>query len=70
MSFQYMVRDNSHSQGYQFNNTHYCISLGLEHHFSSTYVIQQNGVIEHKDWTYIDMASVGAKTDRPSVRLL
>jgi transposase InsO family protein len=38
--------------GTKFKNTHFktfCASLGLEHQFSSPYVPQQNGVVEHKN---------------------
>jgi hypothetical protein len=31
-------------------------SLGLEHQFSSSYVPQQNGIVECKNWTLVDMA--------------
>jgi transposase InsO family protein len=40
--------------GTEFKNTHsktFCASLGLKHQFSSPYVPQQNGVVEHKNWT-------------------
>jgi hypothetical protein len=45
--------------GTEFKNTHFeifCAFLGLEHHFSSPYVHQQNGIIEHKNWTLVKMA--------------
>ena len=45
--------------GTEFKNTHFetfCASLGLEHQFSSPYVPQQNGVVELKNWTLVEMA--------------
>jgi transposase InsO family protein len=42
----------------EFKNTHFetfCPSLGLEHQFSSPYVPQQNGVVEHKNQTLVEM---------------
>jgi transposase InsO family protein len=38
----------------QFDN--FCSSLGLEHQFSSPYVPQQNGVVEHKNRTLVEMS--------------
>jgi transposase InsO family protein len=43
----------------EFKNTYFktfCASLGLEHQFSSPYVPQQNGVVERKNRTLIEMA--------------
>ena len=45
--------------GTKFKNTHFktfCASLGLEHQFSSPYVPQQNGVVECKNQTLVEMA--------------
>ena len=45
--------------GTEFNNTHFetfCSSLGLEHQFSTPYVPQQNGVVERKNQTLVEMA--------------
>jgi transposase InsO family protein len=45
--------------GTEFKNTHFktfCASLGLEHQFSSLYVPQQNGVVERKNRTLVEMA--------------
>jgi hypothetical protein len=45
--------------GPEFKNTQFatfCASLGLEHQFSSLYVPQQNGIVEHKNWTLVEMA--------------
>ena len=45
--------------GTKFKNTHFktfCASLGLEHQFSSPYVPQQNGVVERKNRTLVEMA--------------
>jgi transposase InsO family protein len=45
--------------GTKFKNTHFktfCASLGLEHQFSSPYAPQQNGVIERKNQTLVEMA--------------
>ena len=45
--------------GTEFKNTHFetfCPSLGLEHQFSSPYVPQQNGVVERKNRTLVEMA--------------
>jgi transposase InsO family protein len=42
----------------EFKNTHFetfCASLGLEHLFSSPYVPQQNGVVERKNRTLVEM---------------
>jgi transposase InsO family protein len=43
----------------EFKNTHFetfCVALGLEHQFSSLYVPQQNGIIERKNSTLVEMA--------------
>jgi transposase InsO family protein len=45
--------------GIEFKNTHFetiFASLGLEHQFFSPHVLQQNGVVEHKNGTLIEMA--------------
>ena len=45
--------------GTEFKNTHFeifCSSLGLEHQFSSPYVPQQNGIVERKNRTLVEMA--------------
>jgi transposase InsO family protein len=45
--------------GTEFKNTHFetfCASLGLEHQFSSPYVPQQNGIVERKNRTLVEMA--------------
>ena len=45
----------------EFKNTHFetfCASLGLEHQFSSPYVPQQNGVVECKNQTLVEMAKM------------
>ena len=45
--------------GTKFKNTHFetfCASLGLEHQFSSPYSSQQNGVVECKKWTLVEVA--------------
>ena len=45
--------------GTEFKNSHFehlCSSLGLEHQFSSPYVPQQNGIIEQKNRTLVEMA--------------
>ena len=45
--------------GTKFKNTHFetfCSSLGLEHQFSSPYVPRQNGVVEGKNRTIVEMA--------------
>jgi transposase InsO family protein len=45
--------------GTEFKNTHFktfCASLGLEHQFFSPYVPQQNGVVERKNQTLVEMA--------------
>jgi transposase InsO family protein len=34
----------------------FCASLGLEHQFSSSYVPQQNGIVERKNQTLVEMA--------------
>jgi transposase InsO family protein len=43
----------------KFKNTHFetfCASLGLEYQFSSPYVPQQNGIVERKNQTLVEMA--------------
>jgi transposase InsO family protein len=45
--------------GTEFKNTQFatfCASLGLEHQFSSPYVPQQNGIVECKNRTLVEMA--------------
>ena len=45
--------------GTEFKNSQFdtfCASLGLEHQFSSPYVPQQNGVVERKNRTLVEMA--------------
>ncbi|WVZ93473.1 hypothetical protein U9M48_039448 [Paspalum notatum var. saurae] len=45
--------------GSEFKNDHFktfCHSQGLEHQFSSPYVPQQNGVVERKNRTLVEMA--------------
>jgi transposase InsO family protein len=45
--------------GTEFKNTNFetfCASLGLEHQFSFPYVPQQNGVVECKNQTLVEMA--------------
>jgi transposase InsO family protein len=45
--------------GTKFKNIHFetfCASLGLEHQFSSLYVPRQNGIVEHKNQTLVEMA--------------
>ena len=45
--------------GTEFKNTQFatfCASLGLEHQFSSPYVPQQNGIVERKNRTLVEMA--------------
>jgi transposase InsO family protein len=34
----------------------FCASLGVEHQFSSLYVPQQNGIVERKNQTLVEMA--------------
>jgi hypothetical protein len=44
--------------GTKFKNTHFetfCASLGLEHQFFSSYVPQQNGIVELTNWTLVEM---------------
>jgi transposase InsO family protein len=43
----------------KFKNTHFetfSASLGLEHQVSTLYVPQQNGIVEHKNQTLVEMA--------------
>jgi transposase InsO family protein len=43
----------------EFKNTHFktfCASMDLEHQFSSPYVPQQNGIVERKNRTLVEMA--------------
>jgi transposase InsO family protein len=45
--------------GIEFKNTHFetfCASLGLEHQFFSLYVPQQNGIVERKNQTLVEMS--------------
>jgi transposase InsO family protein len=53
------MRVNHSDNGTEFKNTHFetfCDSMGLKHQFSSTYVPQQNGVLERKNRTLVEMA--------------
>jgi hypothetical protein len=46
--------------GSEFKNSRiedYCDEKGIKHEFSAKYTPQQNGLIERKNWTLIDMAS-------------
>jgi len=45
--------------GKEFDNTNikeYYDEVGIKHEFSSTYTLQQNGVIDRKNWTLITLA--------------
>ena len=45
--------------GSEFKNSNFetfCAKLGLEHQFSSPYVPPQNGVVQRKNWTLVEMA--------------
>jgi transposase InsO family protein len=45
--------------GMKFKNPHFetfCASLELEHQFSSTYLPQQNVIVERKNQTLVEMA--------------
>jgi transposase InsO family protein len=46
--------------GIEFKNTQFCnlffASLGLEHQFSTSYVPQQNGIVERKNQTLVEKA--------------
>ena len=45
--------------GTEFKNAHFatlCSSLGLDHQFSSPHTPQQNGVVERKNRTLVEMA--------------
>jgi len=45
--------------GTEFKNAHFetfCACSGLEHQFSSPYVPKQNGVVERKNQTLVEMA--------------
>ena len=53
------MRDIHSDNGIEFKNTQFetfCASLCLEHKFYSPYVPQQNGVVEHKNRTLVEMA--------------
>jgi transposase InsO family protein len=53
------MRAISSDNGTEFINTHFetfCASLGLEHKFSYPYVPQQNGIVERKNRTLVEMA--------------
>jgi transposase InsO family protein len=55
----------------EFKNTHFetfCVSLGLEHQFSSPYVPQQNGIIERKNPTLVEMARTMLDEHRAPMR--
>jgi transposase InsO family protein len=54
-----VMRANCSDNGIEFKNSHFetfCAYLGLEHQFSSPYIPQQNGVVEHKNRTLVKMA--------------
>ena len=53
------MRDIHSDNGIEFKNTQFetfCASLCLEHKFYSPYVPQQNGVVERKNRTLVEMA--------------
>jgi transposase InsO family protein len=57
--------------GTKLKNTHFetfCASLGLEHQFSSPCVPQQNGIVEHKNWTLVEMAMMMLDDHRSPTR--
>jgi transposase InsO family protein len=58
--------------GREFKNTDFetfCASLGLEHQFSSLYVPQQNGIVERKNQTLVEMAMTMLDEHRTPRRL-
>jgi transposase InsO family protein len=57
----------------KFKNTHFetfCASLGLEHHFSSPYTPQQNGIVECKNQTLVVMARTTLDGHRCNTQLV
>jgi transposase InsO family protein len=57
--------------GTKFKNTHFetfCAYLGLENKFSSPYVPQQNGIVECKNRTLVEMAQTMLDEHRTSRR--
>jgi transposase InsO family protein len=55
----------------EFKNTQFatfCASLGLKHQFSSLYVPQQNGIVERKNQTLVEMARTMLDEHRPPMR--
>jgi transposase InsO family protein len=52
------VKKNRSDNGYEFNNLQveeYLEEEGIKHEFSAPYTPQQNGVVERKNRTLIDM---------------
>jgi transposase InsO family protein len=57
--------------GTKFKNTKiatFCASLGLKHQFSSPYVPQQNGIIERKNRTLVELARTMLDEHRTPMR--
>ena len=57
--------------GTEFKNAHFdtfCSDQGLEHQFSSPYTPQQNGVVERKNRTLVEMARTMLDEHRTRMR--
>jgi transposase InsO family protein len=56
--FEFKVKKIRSDNGIEFNNSwigDYCYEKGIKHEFSAKYTLDQNGVVERKNQTLIDM---------------
>jgi hypothetical protein len=57
--FELKLKNVRNNNGSEFKNTNveeFCDEKGLKHEFSTTYTLEQNGVVERKNRTLIEMA--------------
>jgi transposase InsO family protein len=57
--FDFKIKKIRSDNGSEFKNSRiedYCDENGVKHEFSAKYTLQQNGVVERKNQTLIDMA--------------
>jgi transposase InsO family protein len=57
--FEFDIKKVRSDNGSEFNNARideYCDDKGIKHEFSSKYTLEQNGIVERKNRTLIDMA--------------
>jgi transposase InsO family protein len=57
--FDFKIKKIRRDNGFEFKNFNiedYCDEKGVKHEFSTKYTPQQNGVVERKNQTLIDMA--------------